>query len=102
MDIYYKNKVGHLIFYKYFDLFSASKELIQPVQCPACLVDGDVLLPNEIDSGNFQQMLDIGFSETSKKFSSLKSVHFKKAVPQSSFLSKVLSFLLKSKQSQQK
>ena len=32
----------------------------------------------------------------------LKSVHFKKTVAQSSFLSKVLSFLLKSKQSQQK
>ena len=32
----------------------------------------------------------------------LKSVHFKKTVAQSSFLSKVLSFLLKSKQSQRK
>ena len=34
--------------------------------------------------------------------SALKSVHFKKAVAQSSFLSKVLSFSLKSKQSQRK
>ena len=32
----------------------------------------------------------------------LKSVHFKKTVAQSSFLSKMLSFLLKSKQSQRK
>ena len=32
----------------------------------------------------------------------LKSVHFKKPVAQSSFLSKVLSFLLKAKQSQRK
>ena len=35
-------------------------------------------------------------------FSLLKYVHFRKTIGQSSFLSKVLSFLLKSKQSQQK
>ena len=33
--------------------------------CPACIVDGDFLLSNEIYS-YFQQMLDLGFSETSK------------------------------------
>ena len=35
-------------------------------------------------------------------FSLLKYIHFRKTIGQSSFLSKVLSFLLKSKQSQQK
>ena len=30
---------------------------------PDCIVDGDFLLPNEIDSWNFQQMLDLGDSE---------------------------------------
>jgi hypothetical protein len=36
-------------------------------------VDGDFLQPNEKNSENFQQMLDLGFSETSKKFQLLNN-----------------------------
>ena len=38
--------------------------------------DGDFLLLNEIDSWNFQQMLDLGFSETSQNFSSFRQLFF--------------------------
>ena len=40
------------------------------------IVDGDFLLPNEIDSWNFQQMLDLGFSETSQSFSYFNQLCF--------------------------
>jgi len=39
-------------------------------------VDGDFLQPNEKNSKNFQQMLDLGFSETSKKFQLLNNFPF--------------------------
>ena len=43
---------------------------------PDCIVDGDFLLPNEIDSWNFQQMLALGFRETSQNFSSISKIYF--------------------------
>ena len=61
------------------------------------------LSKNEMWSCRLNLRFGAEIGQNSIKFSShLKLVHFKKTVAQSSFLSKVLSFLLKSKQSQRK
>ena len=43
---------------------------------PNCIVDGDFLLPNEIKSWNFQQMLDLGFYESAQNFSFFRQFFF--------------------------
>ena len=44
--------------------------------CPGCIVDGDFLLPNEIDSWNFQHMLHFWFREASQNLSSFRQLFF--------------------------
>ena len=54
--------------------FTEEKDLFN--MSPGCIVDGDFLLPNEIDSWNFQHMLHFWFRDASQNLSSFRQLFF--------------------------